>query len=324
MKRIFILLVGAMFLFGGIAWAEESVLIDFSLLIADSEEFPGENEQTLLDLRHVPIAALPEEEREDMRSSLAIENWEVRLASSSRTVNTMQHSFTREAVVREEAERFAGEPVMGVRVRFPEGRFNSWALIQPPFEIPSFDEEDRFGDGYGVVRNVGTIRQIRANVFGLNYPHRISAIVMDQDRNVKEVMLGHLEYDGWDTIGWNNPNYVEDVRNRELEVMPLYPRTAPMRKVVGFRIYRDGDDPGGDFVTYLKDLTLVYDLAQPDIEPDIDHEEIWGILDARESERRRREMSRMGRTQALRMLEERLMDTTLDDVEDGEVIQIQQ
>ena len=31
---------------------------------------------------------------------------------------------------------------MGVRIHFPLADFNSWAKIQPPFEIPAFEKYD--------------------------------------------------------------------------------------------------------------------------------------------------------------------------------------
>jgi len=310
MKRIFILITG-MLLLGAIGWAEESVMIDFGQLIPDSDEYPGQHEQTIIDFSDVPIAQLPEEDREQMRTSLAIENWEVLLASSSRRMDNISNSYIRMAEVREGATQFAGEAAMGVRIRFPESAYNSWALIRPPFEIPGFDPERRF-DGYGVVRNTGPIRQIRVNVYGLNFPHRLSILIMDDQNRVQEIMLGDLEFDGWNTLVWDNPNYIEDVRNRELRVMPRYPHTQPLQKLDGFRIYRDKEAVGGDFVTYVKDVTLVHDLAELDEERDIDHEELWGILSDREEQRRQAELSRLGRIQSLRFLEERRMDDTLN------------
>ena len=310
MKRIFILITG-MLLLGAIGWAEESIMIDFGQLIPDSDEYPGQHEQTIIDFSDVPIAQLPEEDREQMRTSLAIENWEVLLASSSRRMDNLSNSYVRMAEVREDARQFAGEAAMGVRVRFPESAYNSWALVRPPFEIPGFDPERRF-DGFGVVRNTGLIRQIRVNVYGLNFPHRLSILLMDENNRVQEIMLGDLEFDGWNTLVWDNPNYIEDVRNRELRVMPRYPQSQPLQKFDGFRIYRDKEAIGGDFVTYVKDVTLVYDLAELDEERDIDHEELWGILSERERQRRQAELSRLGRIQSLRFIEERRMDDRLN------------
>ncbi|MFP4644229.1 MAG: flagellar filament outer layer protein FlaA [Spirochaetales bacterium] len=316
MKRIFILITG-MLLLGAVAWGEETTMIDFGQLVPDSDDFPGEHEQTLVDYSDVPIPGLSEEDQEELRTSLAIENWQVRLNSSANSVANRTSSFVQLAEVNDDAERFAGEAVLGARVRFPESAYNAYATIRPPFEIPGFDEERRF-DGYGVVRNIGAIRQIRVNMYGLNFPHRLSIMLVDENNNRQEIMLGNLEFDGWNTLVWDNPNYVEDVRDRELEVMPRYPFSEPIQKLDGLRVYRDSEQVGGDFVTYVKDVNIVYDLAQPDSEPDISHEEVWGILEERERQRRQTELSRVGRVQALRALEEELMDEELNGPQGGE------
>lgn len=312
MKRIFILIAG-MLLLGSLGWGVESILIDFSQLIADSEEFEGQHERTRIDFSEVPIPTLAQADREGLSSSLFIENWNVTLASSSRATENVISSFARQAQVSDNADQFAGQAVMGIRVRFPESDFNSYADIEPPFEIPAFDPERRFypddeGEpGFGVIGNVGPIQQIRLNAYGLNFPHRISVLLQDQDNRIQEVMMGDLEFDGWNTLVWNNPNYISDVRDRELQVTPMYPRTEPLRRVAGFRIYRAGSQIGGDFVTYLKDVVVVHDQAMLPRERDIEHEEVWNILTEREDARRQNELQRLGRQQALEFLERQLL-----------------
>jgi hypothetical protein len=196
-------------------------------------------------------------------------------------------------------------------------------LIRPPFEIQGYanpttftgDEvvEDasapagsKFENGFGVVKNVGVIKQIGVNVYGLNFPHSISIILKDENNDEHEYVMGYLDFDGWRTIIWDNPNYIDDVRDRELRMYPIYPRLAPMRKLVGFRIYRDGSHEGGDFVTYVKDVTIVYDEARLQLEADINHDALWNILGEREEDRRRAELERLGNEQILRFIERQL------------------
>ncbi len=326
MKRFWTLLIALLLAVAVNGVAQDSVLIDFSELTADwPTDDPVENERTLVDFGDLAGAAFTEDERRMMKSSLAIENWEVDLSSSSRTMRRMIDSQVREATVREGATQFENEGVMGIRVSFPTENFNAWALIRPPFEIPAFadiDELDAADDlvvpddevgrgrkfeGIGVVKNVGTLRTVSMNVYGLNYPYRISLIIQDENHETKEIMMGNLEFDGWNELTWENPNYIQDVRNRELRQQPLYPRMAPMRKLVGIRIYRDGMQEGGDFISYLKDINVTYDLATIDVERDIDDEAVWGILQEREEERRQAEMRRLGNIQILRFLEQRRM-----------------
>ncbi len=326
MRRLFILVVSLLVLVSFAAVAEQAVLIDFSQLIADwPADNPVNNEATIFDYSEQAGTGFSEEERLMMRTSLAIDNWEVLLAPSSRYVRLQAESMARQAFVREGATRFAGEGVLGVRVSFPTGRFNSWALVQPPFEIPAYedvtviegdgtisvpqDEEGRGRkfDNFGVVKNIGTLRSLSMNVHGLNFPHGISVILQDENFREQEIFLGYLNFDGWRTLEWRNPNYVTDVRQRDLRPAPLYPNLAPMRKLVGIRIYRDAEMTGGDFITYIKDINVTFDRAVLELERDIDDEAVWGILQQREAARRRAEMQRVGNVQVLRYLEQQRM-----------------
>jgi hypothetical protein len=200
---------------------------------------------------------------------------------------------------------------MGVRVHFPEMPFNSFAKVVPPFEIPAYaqtNQEDQEGskfDGYGVVKNVGTLKQISVNVYGSNFPHGIGVILENEDGRSRIHFLDYMDYNGWRTLGWVNPNYVEDVKNRELTKRPLYPQLTPYRKLLGFIIYKDSQQMGGDIITYIKDVNLTYDLAQLPEAGAFDNEEIWGILEEREESRRNAEWRRLGELQVLRALEQR-------------------
>lgn len=326
MRRLFILVVSLLVLVSFGALAEQAVLIDFSQLIADwPADNPVNNEATIFDYSERAGTGFTEEERLMMRTSLALENWEVLLAPSSRYVRLQAESMARQAFVREGATRFPGEGVLGVRVNFPTGRFNSWALIRPPFEIPAYEDvtviegdgtisvpQDEQGrgrkfDNFGVVKNIGTLRTLSMNVHGLNFPHGISVILQDENFREQEIFLGYLNFDGWRTLEWRNPNYVTDVRQRDLRPAPLYPNLASMRKLVGIRIYRDAEMTGGDFITYIKDINVTFDRAVLELERDIDDEAVWGILQQREAARRRAELQRVGNVQILRYLEQQRM-----------------
>ena len=332
MKRIFILLVIAMVAVG--AFAAENTLIDFTLLTSDVAVGEGdaarpEHERTLVDFAEVAGASFTEEERGLMKSSLFIENWEVDLNSSAQNAMTQANSQVRLATVREDADQFPGDPVLGARVNFPTEPWNAWAVIRPPFEIQAYadrtelggdgevvtvqgddvEQGDKFEGGHGVLKNVGVLKQIGLNVYGLNFPHSISVILQDENNEQHEIVMGYLEFDGWRQLIWDNPNYIVDVRDRELRTYPLYPNLQPMMKLVGFRIYRDASNVGGDFITYIRDVSLVYDEARLQLQEAIPHDDLWGILDQREDERRRAELRRLGNQQVLRFIEQQLQAT---------------
>jgi len=328
MKRMLIL-VAIVSLVAGSLFAEEAILIDFSKLVADirvptgpndNESTPNQNRATMMDYSGIRFGgSFTEEQRKVMRTSLAIENWEILLASSSRTVSNMVLSYTRESASKQWGT------VMGVRIHFPLENFNSWAIIKPPFEIPAFEPQadvqddgtiepsgdgngitgpSRFEDGFGVVKNVGTIKSIAVNVYGLNFPHGLSTLVIDGISGTqKSMFMGYLTFDGWGELRWDNPAYVQEVRNRDLRLYPLYPESTPFIKFAGFEIKRDASRTGGDFVTYFKDVKVIYDKAVLDTDRDIDDENIWHIIQDRETARKVWEMERFGQNQVLRYLD---------------------
>jgi len=346
----------ALFLVGAftVVSADEAVLIDFSLLKADIEADPVnqgkflENRATMMDFSGTAGASYTDEQKKQMRTSLAIRNWDVVLASSSRTNMNQALSLTAEAAIASDAKQFAGKSVLGVRVHFPVADFNSWAKIQPPFEIPAFEPKatvddqgnitpaaagaqgtdpinarlSRFEGSYdanskittalGIVKNVGVIKSIAVTVKGLNFPHGLTLVLRDADGNENDVFMGYLNFDGWKELRWDNPAYVQDVRNRELRVFPLYPKTTPMVKFDGLIVTRDAANEGGDFVTYVKEVRILYDKAVLEPVMDIDDEALWGIVGKKEEIRKDLESKRFGSQQVLRYLDKMKQETRSD------------
>jgi hypothetical protein len=336
MKRLFIFVVVGL-LFGGTAlFADQSVLIDFTKLGADqvmgTSKTPSENAATLVDYSGVAGASFSDEEKAAMKSSLALGNWQVILASSARTVANQSVTMTKEASTNPNAKQFNGQDmankkVLGIRIHFPTEPFNSWAMVQPPFDIPAYADKDALQgnklavadadkgkgekfNGYGVVKNVGVLKSLSITVYGSNFPNGLGVVVSDQDGNEQTMFMDYLEFDGWRTLTWNNPNYITDVRNREVRKFPLYPKGEPYVKLLGIVIYRDAAQEGGDFVTYIHDIAITYDKAIIDTQRDINDEAIWGILQQRNEARRLAELKRLGNIQVLRFLEQQKMDAT--------------
>ncbi|WP_461247052.1 flagellar filament outer layer protein FlaA [Treponema sp. R6D11] len=339
MKKMLILVVIAMIAVP--LFAEEGVLIDFTTLKADihistnpndKSDTPNQNRQTVMDFSHTAGSSFTAQQKALMNTSLAIGNWEVHLASSSRTVQNVSLSFTKEAASKEYGT------VMGVRVRFPTEPFNSWALVKPPFDIPAYELSTVGDDGkitpadqkdgitnvksrfeakeegapaYGIIKNVGVIREVKVRVYGLNFPHGLTTILVDSMGIEKSMFMGYMQFDGWGELIWRNPAYMQEVRNRDLRIVPLYPFNTPFIKFAGFLIQRDAAKEGGDFVTYFKDVALIYDLAVLDADKDINDEAIWNIIQVREERRKTWEMERFGQQQVLRYIEQQKQATEL-------------
>jgi hypothetical protein len=321
MKKMLIL-VAVVSLVAGALFAEEATLIDFGLLAADTHvgnnprNYPGgddtndQNQRTMMKFSNIRFTgSFTDEQKAAMETSLAIQNWEVVLSSSSRTIPNMVNSYAREA----ESKQFG--KVLGVRVHYPIEAFNSSAVVKPPFEIPAYEPieeggtiaagntKTKFEEGYGVLKNVGTIKSIAVNVYGLNFPYGLWVYVLDENGIQKSMAMGNLKFDGWGELRWDNPAYITEVRNRDLRLYPIYPDSVPFIKFAGFEIKRDSMQVGGDFVTYFKDVKVIYDKAVLDTDRDIDDEALWQIINARETARKLWQMERFGEVQVIRYID---------------------
>ena len=330
MKQFSYILVVLLLSLGLPPFADTSILLDFSTLAGNADG--GENEATIVDFSEQAGTGFTADERKAMKISLAIENWDIVLASSSRTITNQAKSIVKAVPVNGDAVNFAGDTIMGVHIHFPNEPFNSYAVVKPPFEIPAYmkkttlqsdgtlitDDSDLRGskfDGYGVVKNVGVVKQISINMYGSNFPNGFGLILKDQYNVEQTIFLSYLDFDGWRELVWSNPNYIYEVRNREMRKYPLYPQAEPMRKLVGLVFYKDAAQEGGDFIAYIKDITITYDKAVHDTKRDINEEEIWGILgilSEREEARRISEFSKLGNLQVLRYLESKKMHSEED------------
>ena len=332
MKKTLILTSMAMLLAGTLAFAKESVVIDFTqldcdIMVDDDTGNPKQNSRTVMDYSVAAGMSFTSDQKAIMKTSLALPEWEVVLNSSAQNVTSVGLSRVVEAPVKSTADvPFAGSNVMGVRVIFPTWNSNANCRIEPPFEIPAFEpladadaegnrseptDEQKgkylFEDGHGLVRNVGTIKSIACTTMGMNFPHQLYVLLKDNDGVEHRYLMGNLLFDGWKTLVWNNPEYISEVRTREVRVYPIYPRGTPYVKFAGFQIARDARDIGDNFVGYFKDVKIIYDLAVLTSDRDIDDEDLWGIISKKEKERQAAEMSKFGNKQVNRYIEKEKM-----------------
>ena len=111
------------------------------------------------------------------------------------------------------------------------------------------------------------------------------------------------------SLTWNNPDYISEVRTREIRVFPIYPRGLPFVKFEGFQVARDALHAGDDFIGYFKDVKIIYDKAELTTERDIADEDLWGIVTRKEKARQNAEMTRFGNKQVSRYIERSKMAT---------------
>jgi hypothetical protein len=233
MKKSLVLTVAVMLIAGTFAFAKESVLIDFTQLdadiVADENGNPKENSRTVMDYSVAAGATFTDDQKSLMKTSLSLPNWEIKLNSSAQNVNAIALSQVVAAPVKESSEfsGVAGKNVMGVRVVFPVWSNNANAKIVPPFEIQAYEpladadengtrqaptDEQKgkylFEDGYGLVRNVGTLKSISVTTMGMNFPHQLYVLLKDNDNIERRYLMGDLFFDGWKTLTWQNPDYI--------------------------------------------------------------------------------------------------------------------
>lgn len=320
---------------------------DISVATTDSDgnEINDQNRRTVMDYATAAGASFTDNQKALMKTSLALANWEVKLNKSAQNPASLANSLVKEAPVRTEKPNasgssdpvtvpFAGQNVMGVRVVFPEIKANANARILPPYKIPAYEsmvdvDDDgnfvldengnrqnssdvtttRFEGGYGIVKNVGTIKSISVTTYGMDYPHGLYVILEDTDGVERRYFMGYLGFDGWKELEWNNPSYLSDVRAREIRIYPIYPRGLPFVKFIGFEITRDAAHEGGNFIGYFKDVKIIYDKATLTTERDIADEDLWHIVGDKEAAKQNFEMSRFGNTQVERYLEQQKLAT---------------
>lgn len=351
MKKTLVLSAALMTLVGFASFAEERTLIDFTRLSADIAVYPqdydgektnNQNKRTVMNYATAAGASFSAEQKDLMKSSLALAEWEVVLNSSARSVSSLAQSQVKAAPVSSNSKQpFAGSEVMGVRVVFPTGAYNANAKIVPPFQIPAYEpysQADDNGDrqpvakgegestgpkwlfesddpsnkdepAYGLVKNVGTLKKVAVTTMGMNFPHALYVLLGDTDNVTRRYFMGYLGFDGWKTLEWNNPEYISEVRTREIRVYPIYPRGEPFVKFEGFQICRDAAHVGDDFIGYFKDVKIIFDKANLTSERDIADEDLWGIIGRKESARQALEMSRFGNKQVNRYVERQKMAT---------------
>jgi hypothetical protein len=207
--------------------------------------------------------------------------------------------------------------VLGARIHFPVHRQNCWAIIKPPFEIAAYIHSSATTPTFfmnannGVVYNVGQIRNLSTWVKGRNYKNSLAVRLKDSEGLTREYFFGDLHFDNWRLLTWNNPNYIEEPKDRILVRLPLYPRSMPFVKFTGFVVYRQMDDLGGDFILYIRDLKIEYDKAIDDDDiKDINDELVWGILRNEQRIERQRQMLRLAEKKALLERERRKLENT--------------
>lgn len=297
---------------GGSGSAISRSLIDFSTFEANMAQVVQKDadihKQKLEENPQLDLASYGYYPVDFQPSDWHLSNWSVELCSSANTVQNNMYSYCRPVT----SESNFGGPttVLGIRVHFPAWRFLSWAMVKPPFEFfvnydnGQFVNEKTEGEmnslPMGVLVNVGKIKAVMVWVYGLNYPHQIALRLKDREGRIQEYFVTSTYYEGWRRPSWINPDYAPDIRDRAIERIPLYPLSYPYIKLDSFIIYKPETSTGGDYITYVKDVTIEFERALIKESLDINDESVWNILSDQQLDRRVTELRQVSETLYLR------------------------
>lgn len=256
------------------------------------------------------------------QQSLFNDNWVVWLNESARLTENRRNSYVTNTESKGNNGTWEAGNVLGIRVHFPIAPWNSYALVKPGYELEMYGgaEGTKYTDGKGVIHNVGEIRSISSWVYGRNYLVSYFVNLQNELGELKSYPMGNVYFSGWRQLRWENSEYLPNVRDRVLVRQPLYPKMMPSVKIDSIGFYRTKDTKGGDFIAYIKDITVEHDLAVVDFEEDIDDEGTWQLIKTENERRQSIEAARMREISELRDLEQRRMggDTQQNDEDNQE------
>ena len=291
MKKLFVVLT-SIFIAASAYGLTNSTLIDFALTGNADNLQAGEGDTNEL----VPVA-----------ENIYNDNWVVWLNESARLTENRRNSYVTNVDSKGNNGAWEAGKVLGIRVHFPLAAWNSYALVKPVFELEMYGGNDgtKYTEGKGVIHNVGEIKSISSWVYGRNFLVSYFINLQNEFGELKSYPMGNVYFNGWRQVRWENREYLPNVRDRVLVREPLYPKMVPSVKLDSLGFYRTKDTKGGNFITYVKDVTLEYDVVVVDFEEDIDDEATWQLLKTENDRKQAIESARIREQAELRDLEQR-------------------
>ena len=211
-----------------------------------------------------------------------LENWRVKLNASADTVGNNKNSMIKNSPSQ------AHGNVLGVRLQFRPWANAFWANITTPFyQSPTYpngqyisETEDKQDNGLavGLLVNVGQIKNVRSWVYGLNYNYTYGVAMTDENEAPREYGMGSVFHEGWRRLGWTNEEYLEDPNDWEPTKNPLYPFAFPYIQFKSLAFYKPDGYSNPDFIGYVRDVTVDFDLAIIRENQDINDEAIWQMF----------------------------------------------
>lgn len=160
--------------------------------------------------------------------------------------------------------------ILGSIIYFPAHAAH--ADIMLPYSSPNSDNK------FGLIENVGAIKSVKVTTYGGNYDATLILAFEDGEGKVTKVNMGSLNFNGYkEDYIWNNPEYIQDPKNRSLSTHPAYPSGIPYMKLVYIEVHKNTTDVDNYVCLYLKDIQVIYDKATLEDVRDVDDESLWGL-----------------------------------------------
>lgn len=211
-----------------------------------------------------------------------LENWKIVLNPSASTKETVKNSLAKNSPSQ------AHGNVLGIRLLFKPWKNAFWAFVQKPFHfahtyingqfVSQDDNNQDNGFAVGMLANVGQIKNVRSWVYGLNYDYTYGVQISNELDKKTEYGLGSIYHDGWRRLAWVNKEYSDDPNDWTPIKNPLYPYSFPYVKFERLSFYKKEGNPDPNFIGYVRDVTMDFDLAIIREEQDINDEAIWQLL----------------------------------------------
>lgn len=250
-KLLLVLLV----LSTSISFAEEQTLLKVSNL-----------ENAKLDLTNdaKELGYTTNEQLEKVSNITLDKSWDVEFSSSA---NTFENKVQSKASFIKGVSKTYGDMIV-VNAVLP--KHNSTVTVKPIYPMSM----NNSNEGLGYITNAADIKTIRAKFSGINRDDKVSIIITDNKGTHKFPMTKPTQrIDGAVECVWENVNYIDDPRKKEINIKPTYPQTNSEIRFDGFEIH---SQIGGVIAFAFGDIDIIYDKAFLNEEPDIDFEKLFG------------------------------------------------
>lgn len=218
-------------------------------------------ERILLDAANVSQAKF---ESQDVSATNSAEEWIVEFPNQGVSKGAYRYSLTK-----------TSDRGIAMKVEIHGAVPEYVSAVLRPNIIAALTESE---SGNGKITNVGSVKSVSISGWSLNYDLTVRAnMEMSDKRPVPMTRLKPLQYGAFE-LNWENPNYINDPKKRDISPQPVYPNVKSDLYLAGVEIrgkpVKDTDGTGY-MIVYIDKIKVVADKAYDELDPV--SEELFGI-----------------------------------------------